>query len=48
MKGELSFCNLSGRNTACADISPRNRSLDVDFDSLEIGEEAAQCFPDNL
>lgn len=42
------FCDLAGGDTTGADIHAFNNAFQVDFDALQVREETAQGFSDNL
>ena len=44
----LSLNDFSALNTAGADIAAADRSIDIDFDSLQIRKEATKAFSDDL
>jgi hypothetical protein len=48
MARRLGFNNFSGGYTARTDFYFLDRPFEIDFNLLEVGEEAAQAFTDNL
>ncbi len=45
---KLGFNDFSCRNTACTDPGSFDRTVEIDLDLLEVGEETAQSFSNDL